>query len=76
MRIAPPFPSWRKRRTAARLERECPSADERVVLAYRLALGRPPTAKELDLARAFLNQSPLNEFCRALFNLNEFVYVE
>jgi hypothetical protein len=32
--------------------------------------------KELDLARAFLKQSPLNEFCRALFNLNEFVYVE
>jgi hypothetical protein len=26
--------------------------------------------------RAFLKQSPLNEFCRALFNLNEFVYVE
>jgi len=64
------------RLTAARLEQECPSADERVALAYRLALGRPPTAKELDLARAFLKQSPLNEFCRALFNLNEFVYVE
>ncbi len=64
------------RLTAARLEQECPSADERVALAYRLALGRPPTVKELDLARAFLKQSPLNEFCRALFNLNEFVYVE
>jgi hypothetical protein len=64
------------RLTAARLEKECPTADERVALAYRLALGRPPTAKELDLARAFLKQSPLNEFCRALFNLNEFVYVE
>ena len=64
------------RLTAARLEQECPSADERVALAYRLALGRPPTAKELELARAFLKQSPFNEFCRALFNLNEFVYVE
>jgi mono/diheme cytochrome c family protein len=64
------------RLTAERLEKECPSADERVALAYRLALGRPPTAKELALAHAFLRQSPLNEFCRALFNLNEFVYVE
>jgi mono/diheme cytochrome c family protein len=64
------------RLTAARLEREAKSTDDRVTLAYRLTLGRPPTAKELDLARSFLKQSPLNEFCRALFNLNEFVYVE
>jgi mono/diheme cytochrome c family protein len=64
------------RLTAARLEREAQSTDDRVTLAYRLTLGRPPTAKELDLARAFLKQSPLNEFCRALFNLNEFVYVK
>ncbi len=50
--------------------------DERVTLAYRLALGRPPTPDELALAREFLRRSPLGELCRALFNVNEFVYLD
>ncbi len=62
--------------TEARLMKEAASSDERITLAYHLVLGRPPTAKEHALARAFLKQSPLNEFCRALFNLNDFVYAE
>ena len=45
-------------------------------LAYRLALGRRPTAAELDIAGAFLAESPLTELCRALFNVNEFVYLD
>jgi cytochrome c553 len=44
--------------------------------AYELILNRQPTPKELTLAHEFLNTSPLQEFCRALFNLNDFVYVE
>ena len=36
----------------------------------------PPTAKELERATAFLQDSPLSELCRALFNLNEFVYLD
>ena len=62
--------------TEARLMKEAGSNDGRITLAYRLVLGRPPTAKEQELARAFLAQSPLREFCRALFNLNDFVYAE
>jgi hypothetical protein len=50
--------------------------DERVVQAYRLTLGRRPTATEIALAREFLRESPLSELCRALFNLNEFVYLD
>ncbi len=61
---------------AARVTAAAPADDARVVLAYRLALGRRPTAAELRLAREFLRESPLSEFCRALFNLNEFVYVD
>ncbi len=61
---------------AARLERAAGSADERIALAYRLVLGRRPTGEESALAREFLSSSPLSEFCRALFNLNEFVYPE
>jgi mono/diheme cytochrome c family protein len=62
--------------TAARLEREAAAGDERIRRAYRLALGRGPTERELALARRFLEASPLSEFCRALFNLNAFVYAE
>ncbi len=62
--------------TAARLKQESTSVEEQITLAYRLTLGRAPAAKEMSLAREFLAQSPLNEFCRALFNLNDFVYLE
>jgi hypothetical protein len=62
--------------TAKRLEKEAPSADERITLAYQLILGRKPGAKELSMARDFLAESPLPELCRALFNLNDFVYAE
>jgi hypothetical protein len=61
---------------ADRVEREALTRDERVRLAYQYALGRPPTDAEQRLARSFLEASPLSEFCRALFNLNEFVYLD
>jgi hypothetical protein len=62
--------------TAARLEQESDSAEERVKRAYRLVLGRTPSEREMTLSREFLAHSPLEEFCRALFNLNDFVYIE
>jgi hypothetical protein len=43
--------------------------------AFRLALGREPTAREHELSLAFLKDQPLDEFCLALFNLNDFVAV-
>jgi hypothetical protein len=53
---------------------------------YLHALGRPPDAAERKLAIAFLeaaaaraggsSQTALADFCLALFNLNEFVYVD
>jgi hypothetical protein len=61
---------------AARVTVETRTEEERVALVYRLALGRRPTAAELRLARDFLRESPLSELCRALFNVNEFVYVD
>ena len=64
------------RATAERLRKEAGSREEQVTLAYRLVLGRKPAPKELELSRAFLQSSPLEEFCRALFNLNEFIYLE
>ena len=62
--------------TADRLKYESTSTQQQVDSAYRLALGRMPTASERIMIDKFLINSPLDEFCRALFNLNEFVYVE
>jgi hypothetical protein len=62
--------------TANRLAVEASTRAEQIELAYRLILGRPPHADEVALANDFLRQSPFSEFCRALFNVNEFVYVD
>jgi hypothetical protein len=61
---------------AARAQKEATTNDERVILVYRLVLGRKPTATEAMIAAKFLESSPLSEYCRALFNLNEFVYLD
>jgi hypothetical protein len=61
---------------AGRLEREAATDAERVERAYRLVLGRSPTERERERAVAFLSASPLSELCRALLNLNEFVYLD
>jgi hypothetical protein len=63
-------------RTAQRLMSEADSNAARIVLAYRLILGRAPTANESSVSAKFLEHSPLSELCRALFNVNAFVYVE
>ena len=47
-----------------------------VELAYRLAAGREPNPRELELALTFLARQPLREFALVVFNLNAFLYVE
>src|SRR5262247_2530602 len=51
-------------------------ARAQVERAYRLALGRAPTAFERAKTVEFIRGSPngLTEFCQAVFNLNEFAY--
>jgi hypothetical protein len=71
---------------ATRIMQEAGSTDERIRRAFQLALGRAPAAGEREKSRSFLsarrggNQPPTQtEFtalCRALFNLNAFVFVE
>src|SRR5262249_47892372 len=61
---------------ADRLTHDATTDEERVTQAFRLTLGRRPSATELRLAREFLHGSPLSELCRALFNVNEFVYLD
>jgi hypothetical protein len=67
------------------------SMAEAVEEGYQLALGRKPDAQELERSAAFLtrqsasyradhkaepDQLALDDFCQALFGLNEFIYVE
>jgi hypothetical protein len=49
---------------------------DQVTLAYRLALGRPPTDAERDRAAAVARESGLPSVCWALLNASEFVYVK
>jgi hypothetical protein len=64
------------RALAERVTKEAAGTDAQIARAYCLALSRQPTATERRLAAEFLERSPLSELCRALFNLNEFVYRE
>jgi hypothetical protein len=59
-----------------RLTKEAATVAGRIDRAYWLALGRPPTEEEKLRAAVFLKESSLSELCRALFNLNEFVYLD
>jgi hypothetical protein len=67
---------------ADRLEAEAgPDEAKQIDLAYRLALCRPPTDREIELMRAFLKKSgggraAREQLGRVLFNLNEFAYPE
>lgn len=61
---------------ATRLEKDEGTTDERITLAYRVTLGRTPSDVERRVSREFLADSPLHEFCRALMNVNEFVYLD
>ncbi len=43
--------------------------------AWRLALARPPRKEESRLAKDFLKSGTLQDFCLAILNRNEFIYV-
>jgi hypothetical protein len=65
---------------AERLMREARTDAERIDLAWRLAVGRPPSAQEKRLAAQYLDEAPTNplrlkEMALDVFNLNAFLYV-
>jgi hypothetical protein len=62
---------------AERLVREAGHEPGRQVeRAFWLALGRKPQSRERRLAIALIQRDGLQAFCRALFNANEFVYLD
>jgi hypothetical protein len=68
------------RALAERVAREAgPEHSARIGRAYRLALGRSPDPVERRLAESFLiegGEIALADFCLAILNVNEFVYVD
>ena len=52
------------------------SQERRISLAYQLTLGRTPTEAEGRLAHEFLMNAPIEDFCLALMNVNEFIYLD
>jgi len=61
---------------AARVERSGATDAERVAAAFRLALGRAPTATERDALTGYAKAHGLANACRVILNLNEFVFVD
>jgi hypothetical protein len=72
-----PFVLDQAERFAGRVRREAGSAvPSQVERAFRLALGRRPTVIEAGAAEKVVEAHGLALLCRALFNANEFVYVD
>jgi hypothetical protein len=61
---------------ASRLEREAPGdVDGQIRNAFWLAFGRAPEPDELAAARKLISDEGLPVFCRAIYNANEFLYL-
>ena len=63
---------------AARVDEKCKgNVACQIKTAYSVTLQRPPRAGEQQMARQFLTQKrmPLEDFCKALLNRHEFVYI-
>lgn len=71
------FVNQQAKHFAARLKREAgDDTKKQITLAWKLALCREPTMDELAKMRVFLREEPLEQACRVILNLNEFVYPE
>jgi hypothetical protein len=61
---------------AARVEKTSRDPDAQIDVAFRWALQRDPNDEERAALRALREKSGLSNVCRALFNSNEFVFVD
>jgi hypothetical protein len=67
---------------AERVAQEVPSVGQeaRIDRMYQIAIGRPPTAAEIEIARGLLGQQPdadaWSRFCHVVLCTNEFIYVD
>ena len=61
---------------ADRVKSESPRIGKQVQLAYQLAVGHPPTKAERKELLTYAKEYGIENTCRLLFNLNEFVFVD
>lgn len=62
---------------AAKLKREAgPHVKSQIRLAFELAFNRAPSAVEVGAAENLIAEQGLTVFCRAVFNANEFIFVD
>lgn len=71
-----PFMNQQAELLAKRLEKETPDPAEQAIQAFRLAYARYPLAEEKTASAAFIKEHGLMLFCRAIYNTNEFLYVD
>ena len=72
-----PFATEMAQAFAERIQREAGDAPTaQIERAFALSIQRPPDDSECASCSKFLQQRGLAELCRALLNLNEFVYVD
>jgi hypothetical protein len=71
-----PFVTRQAEQLANRLVRAEKSAVRQIELAYRVALGRAASKEELSAAKSYVAKHGLANFCRLLFNTNEFMFVD
>jgi hypothetical protein len=71
------FSAFHAKHFVQRLEGDAGSDHRRLAQrAFEIALARSPSASELKQSLEFLSSNPLVDFCQAIFNLNEFAYIE
>ncbi|HEY3789385.1 MAG TPA: DUF1553 domain-containing protein, partial [Urbifossiella sp.] len=61
---------------AERVRKLAPDIPGQIDAAYRLALGRSPSATELKVLLEVAKKDGLPNVCRVIFNTNEFVFVD
>lgn len=61
---------------AERVEKAGPGPAEQIAAAYRIALGRAPTADESRTLVELARKHGMASACRVIFNTNEFVFVD
>ena len=64
------------RHFASRLRIEADGLEKQVTRAMELAVGRTPTDEEHQALTAYAARHGLENLCRLLFNLSEFMYLD
>jgi hypothetical protein len=71
-----PFMTLMAEKFAARLANQHDSVDAQVSAGFERAAGRPPSPPELALLKSLTEKHGLQNTCRLLLNLNEFVFID